>query len=294
MMETLRFTLSSLPEKEENLSLALGNFDGCHKGHQRLFVETSLHAKGVAAALFFSSPFQKGPYLSNVEDKVRYALVSRLDRLYVLENEASLFELTPEEFIQKVLLPLGTKRVVVGEDFRFGKGGLGTPKTLEDYFDVDIVPLLYQEERKVSSSSIKEFLSLGQVGKAREYLGRSYEISGKVVTGLHNGEKLGYPTANIGLSFDYLLPRPGVYAGFIYIGGIAHKAMINVGDNPTIGKLDHPIVEVHILDYDEDCYGRFVYVGFLAHIREEIKFASLEELKKQLRVDEINVREALS
>ena len=70
--------------------------------------------------------------------------------------------------------------------------------------------------------------------------------------------------------------------------------MINVGDNPTIGKLDHPIVEVHILDYDEDCYGRFVYVGFLAHIREEIKFASLEELKKQLRVDEINVREALS
>ena len=200
----------------------------------------------------------------------------------------------PEEFTHNVLVPLGTKRVIVGEDFRFGKGGKGTPETLRRFFDVDVVPLLKEGEEKISSSAIKSYLSRGQVVKAASYLGRSYEISGKVVEGLHNGAKIGYPTANISLGYDYLLPANGAYAGVIYLGGIAHRAMINVGNNPTVGYLDKPIVEVHILDYDEDCYGRFAYVAFLAYVREEKRFASLEELALQLREDEAKVRELLS
>ena len=293
-MEKVRFSLDHMPEPSPGLSLALGNFDGLHKGHQQLFIEASYHAKADSGVLFFGEPFIQGPYLSSVEDKIRYALNSHLDTIYVLENDASLFEMEPEEFTHNVLVPLGTKRVIVGEDFRFGKGGKGTPETLRRFFDVDVVPLLKEGDEKISSSAIKSYLSRGQVVKAASYLGRSYEISGKVVEGLHNGAKIGYPTANISLSYDYLLPANGVYAGVIYLGGIAHKAMINVGNNPTVGYLNKPIVEVHILDYDEDSYGRFVYVAFLAYVREEKCFASLKELALQLREDEAKVREILS
>lgn len=293
-MNVIHFDISHLPESSPNLTLALGHFDGLHRGHQKLFVEASLNASGDAGALFFASPFGKGPYLSSVEDKLRYALSSRLDSIYVFHNDESLFALSAEEFIERILLPLGTKKVVVGEDFRFGKGRSGDANTLRKYFEVIVVPLLQENGTKISSSSIKEDIALGHVEKARESLGRSYEISGIVGHGYHNGSKIDYPTANLVTSFDYVLPRSGVYCGVIYVSGKAYRAMVNVGINPTVGKLLHPIVEVHILDYDEDCYDKKVYVAFLSFIREERKFASLEELKAQLKLDEAKIREILA
>ena len=239
-MDVIRFDFNHLPEENPGLSLALGNFDGLHIGHQKLFVETAMHAKGDSAVLFFAHPYGDGPSLTDVEDKLRFALSSRLDACYVLENDASLYELSPEEFIRKVLLPLGTKRVVVGQDFRFGKNALGTPEDLKPYFEVEIVPLLEHGGEKVSSSSIKALLRQGKVEDAAAKLGRSYEIRGKVTEGLGNGRKLGYPTANLALSFDYVLPLPGVYCGVAYVSGIAYRAMINVGVNPTVGAYPSP------------------------------------------------------
>ena len=188
-MEILRFDLAHLPPKREKLSLALGHFDGCHKGHQKLFVETSLGSSGEAAALLFENPFPEGPYLSSIDDKIRYAQTSRLDALYVLQNEASFFDLSPEEFIENVLLPLGTVRVCVGEDFRFGKGGKGTIEDLRKYFEVEVVPLLEEAGEKVSSSAIKLSLLEGNLTKANEFLGKPYEVSGIVSKGQGRGKR---------------------------------------------------------------------------------------------------------
>ena len=293
-MDTVLFDLNHLPQAREDLSLALGNFDGFHAGHQRLFVETSLHAKGDAAALVFDEPFYEGPYLSNVQDKKRYALSSRLDALYVLQGAKEVYSLSAEEFIEKVLLPLGTRRVVVGEDFRFGKGAAGDPELLKRYFDVDVVPLLTEEGEKVSSTAIKKSLLEGDILRANKFLGRPYEISGKVVEGLHNGAKIGFPTANVSSSFPYVLPKSGVYAGVVYLLGKAYRAMINVGTNPTIGVIEKPLVEAHILDYEGDCYDAFVYVAFLAFIREEARFDDLAKLAQQLRKDEKIIRDLLA
>jgi len=289
-MEIVRFRLDQLPPKRDNLSLALGHFDGVHKGHQSLFVATSMGASGDAGALLFSKPFGKGPFLSSVEDKIRLCLSSRLDVLYVLDNDESFFQLTPEGFMD-LLENLGVSRVCVGPDFRFGSKALGTPETLKGRFQTEIVPLLTYQGEKVSSSLIKDLLLQGEVHPAAERLGHSYEIMGKVQEGFHNGEKLGYPTANIIPTFDYLLPRPGVYCCAVYVSGIAYRAMVNVGTNPTLGLLDHPIVEAHILDYDGDCYGKTLYCAFLSYIREEKRFNSLEELKAQLEKDERVVRD---
>ena len=293
-MEVVRFDLNHMPEKNPGLSLALGNFDGVHVGHQALFVETALHAKGDSGVLLFSKPFGEGPFLSSIEDKIRFALSSRLDIVYVLENDDSLFFLSPEEFIDTVLKPLGCSRVVMGEDFRFGAKASGNPETLKAHFDVEVVPLLCLEGTKVSSSTIKDRLLAGYVEGAREMLGKSYEIVGKVRQGFGNGRKIGFPTANLELSFDYLLPKPGVYCGVGYVNGIAHRAMVNVGTNPTVGALSHPIVEAHFLDFDEDCYGKTCYVSFLAYLREEKKFSSLEELRSQLLIDLETVKEILA
>ncbi|MCR5348205.1 MAG: riboflavin biosynthesis protein RibF [Bacilli bacterium] len=292
-MEVYRFDLDHLPPCSPGLSLALGNFDGFHKGHQSLFVKTALDASSNSGALIFETPFGNGPFLSSSEDKKRYALSSRLDSLYVLSGK-EVYSLSAEEFIRRVLLPLGTKRVVVGEDFRFGKDRSGDVSLLKEYFDVDVVPFCLHKGVKVSSRSIKELLSLGQVEEAAELLGKPYEVSGIVAEGFHNGRKIGYPTLNLSLTYDYVLPMAGVYCGVVYVSGVAYRAMVNVGTNPTLGLLDKPIVEAYLLDYEGECYGKLAYCAFLRFLREERKFGSLEELKAQLEIDEANVKESLS
>ena len=293
-MDVVEFDLSHLPEKEEKLSLALGNFDGCHKGHQKLFIETALGSSGTSAALLFDEPFGHGPFLSSIEDKKRYCFSSRLERLYILKNARDVYSFSPEEFIEKVLLPLGTSRVVIGSDFRFGSGASGGVEELKRHFDVDVVPLLCEGENKVASTAIRSYLSEGDLQKANAMLGRPYEVMGIVAEGLHNGEKIGYKTCNIHLDFPYVLPLSGVYAGMVYLYGKAYRAMINVGTNPTVGVLSRPLVEVHVLDFDEDCYGARAYVRFLSFVRKEIRFESLDALRGQLKKDEREIRDILA
>lgn len=293
-MKTIRFDVNHMPERNEGLTLALGNFDGMHRGHQKLFVEASLYASKDAGVLFFATPYGNGPSLSSLEDKCRYALNSRLDVLYLFDNDPSFFGYSPVEFITKILIPLGVTQIVVGEDFRFGKDRKGDPSFLKQYFKVHVIPLLEEEGKKISSSSIKGLLLEGKVDKARDLLGRSYEISGTVGEGFHNGGKIGYPTANLALSHPYVLPRPGVYCGIAYVSGKAYRAMVNVGTNPTLGLLKEPIVEAHLLEFDEDCYGKVIYVAFLSFLREERRFDSLEELKAQLQEDEAKIKELIS
>lgn len=284
-MERIDFSLSNLPNPKPGLSLALGNFDGFHLGHRDLAI-ASYNEGEPSGILFFDHPYKRcATYLSDVEDKIRYSFSTGLDYAYVLSCEQSFYSLSTADFIA-LLKQLGVKKAIVGEDFRFGEGALGTPKDLEKEFKTIIVST-HKDERgnKISTSCIKEAICEGKIEEANALLGHPYEIKGKVVHGLENGRKIGFPTCNLELSFPYVLPLDGVYCGLVYISGIPHKAMINVGVNPTIGKLSSPLAEAHLLDVDIDAYDKRAYFRFYKRLRGETTFPSLEGLKHQLSLD---------
>ena len=293
-MIKLEFPLASPPSPVNGLSLALGNFDGFHLGHQSLALKAK-EGEGPSGILFFKNPFDASkPLLSDLEDKIRYANPFDLDYAYVLDNDPSFYSLSKADFLF-FLRGLGVARVVVGEDFRFGKNQEGGISDLQETFQTEVCPLITDESgNKISSSSIRELLKSGKVEEARKELGRPYEIKGTVVHGFENGRKIGFPTLNLDLSSPYLLPASGVYAGLTYLSGIPYPSMINVGSNPTVGKLLAPIAESHLLtEKDIDGYGKRAYFAFYARLRGEKRFSSLEELKAQLEQDEVSTREAL-
>ena len=287
-MDIVRFSLNALPPREEGLGLALGFFDGVHLGHQALFRACALESRGPSAALFLDScPFkgEEKECLTPLEEKCRLAASMRLDKAYILETDSRFFSLSPKEFIDSILAPLGTELVVVGEDYRFGKGASGTIEDLRAHFKTIVAPTVLQDGEKVSTTRIKELLKEGNVEKAASMLGRPYEIAGKVVHGKELGRTIGFPTANLAPSARYVLPKEGIYAGLTYVRGIPHLSIVNVGKNPTFGGLDEPLVESHMLDFDGDCYDATVYIAFLRRGRDERKFASKEELADQLAKD---------
>ena len=292
-MDKIVFSLDKLPEKKENLTIALGNFDGFHLGHQSLANETRINAVGSSAILFFTRPFKDDEVLSDLEDKIRFSYSFGLDYAYCLENDSSFYELDPSSFMD-MLEKLGTTKVVCGPDFRFGKEKKGDVDALKKRFQVDVVSFLKDSKgEKISSHHIKELIREGNIEEAAKDLGRNYETKGIVVHGLENGRRIGFPTLNLEPSAHYALPKRGVYAGLVYLSGIPYKAMINVGNNPTIGSRETPIEEAHLFNFSGDAYGKRSYFQYVSYIREEKKFASLEELKNQLNQDKEAVLEIL-
>ena len=196
-----------------------------------------------------------------------------------------------KEFLGKVLLPLAPRALAFGEDYRFGKEAKGTPSLLREHFPTIESPLLELEGGKVSTQRIGSLLEKGDVRGAARLLGRPYEIQGKVVPGLRNGHRLGFPTMNLSLSAPYLLPKEGVYFGLSHRLGKIYRSIVNVGRNPTIGVLKERKVEAHLLDYpEEEGYGGTLYVEFLSFMREEKTFAGLDGLRKQLEMDKEEAR----
>lgn len=288
-MERIDFSLSKLPSKKTNLTLALGGFDGFHLGHMALAREAALFSDGPSGILFFAKPFKQGKVLSDLEDKVRFAFSSGLDYAYCLHNEESFFGLSASSFLDLLSL-LGVSRLVCGEDYSFGKGKEGDARMLKERFAVEVVPFVKDKKgEKIGTHRIKTLLEQGDIKEANELLGRHYETKGEVVHGLNNGRRIGFPTVNLSCSTPYLLPSNGVYAGLVYLSGIPYKAMMNVGDNPTVGQLKESQQEAYLFGYEGDAYGKRAYFQYLYRIREEKKFASLQELKKQLLRDESEV-----
>jgi riboflavin kinase / FMN adenylyltransferase len=279
-------------------TICLGNFDGFHRGHQKLVIDATLASQGPCAVLLFDenpADFIKNgkshSVISSLEDKIRLLRRLRVDIVYVVHVDQAFFDLSAEEFIADYLLPLHIKKAVVGSDFRFGKGAKGTPEDLEKHFEVLIEGLAKDRGGKISTSRIKILLEKGKIEEANGLLGRDYEIHGKVIHGLHNGTKLGFPTANIDLKIPYVLPKSGVYEGLAFVNGIPHQALVNIGTNPTIGVLTHPSVEVYLDGFSGDLYGETLYLDFVSFMRDEIVFDGLEALKAQLEKDKKRLRE---
>ena len=288
-MERISFALDRLPDRKEGLTLALGNFDGFHLGHQSIAKEARLNAIGPSGILYFALPYKNERVLSDLEDKIRFSYQEGLDYAYCLDNDASFYGLGASSFID-LLGKLGVKKVVCGPDFRFGQGREGDVSTLRKSFLVEVVPFLKDNEgEKISSHKIKRLIEEGEMEEASFRLGRSYETKGVVEHGLENGRKIGFPTLNLSPLAPYVLPKRGVYAGIVYLSGVPFRAMINVGKNPTIGAREGMIEEAHLFSYAGDAYGKRAYFQYLSYIREERKFASLEELKNQLKEDKERV-----
>jgi riboflavin kinase/FMN adenylyltransferase len=273
-------SVEELPERSR--TVAIGSFDGVHRGH-RLVLETA-RAVGETSTVVTFWPHPRLVLGNRVE------LLSTLERrLELLEAEPAVDEVlvvafTPEvaalkaeEFAESVLRRAGATAIVVGENFRFGRAAAGDPALLERLgFDVRVVPIL----DAVSSTRIRTLLREGDVVAAAQLLGRPAELEGTVVLGDQRGGTLGYPTANLAVPPDLLVPAYGIYAG----SARGHRAAVSIGVNPHYGGGERRI-EPHLLDFEGDLYGQRLIVELWLRLREERAFSSEPELLAQIARD---------
>lgn len=311
MMQTV--SLSFPLEKQERsesrpLVLAIGDFDGVHLGHQEVIrraVERS-RKLGSSTAIMTFHPHPR--QLLGMKHYVqlltpltaKYEALSSLgvDTTYVVDFNESFMRVSPEDFVEHMLVPLGLDTVFVGFDFTFGHMGAGTPNSLcelaKGRFAVEIVRPFHLHGDKVSSTRIRSCLQEGDVREAALLLGRAYELQGEVVHGDARGRTIGYPTANIALSDPYVLPANGVYAVEVFVRGRWHSGVMNVGVKPTFTDgLLQPTLEAHLFDFSETIYGDRVKVRLIDYIRPERKFTSIQELIAQIGQDADRAKQLL-
>jgi riboflavin kinase/FMN adenylyltransferase len=262
-------------------AVAIGTFDGVHRGH-RSVIEAA-KASGLRSSVVTFDPHPRlvlgyEVQLLTTFDR-RAELIGEIgpDELLVVAFTPELSRLQPEEFVERVLRPLGTRVVFAGEDFRFGAGRRGDVPLLRRLgLEVRAVPIL----TGVSSSRIRELAAEGDVAAAAELLGRPFELEGSVVSGDQRGGTLGFPTANLALDPHLLAPAYGIYAG----SALGARAAVSIGVNPHYGGSERRI-EAFLLDWEGDLYGRRLRLELWERLREERAFASEEELVAQIAVD---------
>ncbi|HEY5379421.1 MAG TPA: bifunctional riboflavin kinase/FAD synthetase [Pseudolabrys sp.] len=287
--------------------VAIGNFDGVHRGHRAVIGAALSRAKSLgrkAAALTFSphpriflrsqdSLFQ----LSSERNKMRLLAASGLDGAIVMNFNAALAATSAEDFIARILAGnFGIGGAAIGFDFHFGHNRKGSPAYLAEQgarlgFAVDIVPPLEDEGRPVSSGAVRAALSQGKVVEAAELLGAPWFVSGEVIHGEKRGRELGFPTANLKLDPSSGL-KHGIYAVRASIAGERHDGVASFGVRPMFDA-GAPLLEVFLFDFDGDLYGQTIDVAFIGWIRHEQKFESLETLKRHMLADGTQARDAL-
>jgi len=297
-MKIVEFDIKNVPINDKEISLCLGYFDGVHLGHQAIIKESMNEGYPVGVLSFDNSPSyilgQKGNYeLTSIADKADIFEELGVKYLFIMHFDKSTLNVTKDEFIHDVLMKLNVKKVFCGEDYRFGTRGEGTPEYLSRFFDVTVIPTIKIGDDKVSSTTIRNLLGEGNIKMANRYLGRPYRLIGLVTDGLKKGRTIGFPTANLDLDANYVFPKEGVYMGYAYIANKKRKALICISTHPTINQLLDPIVEVHILDFDENIYGLTIYVDLIDFIRDIFEFKDLEELREQIEKDREKVKNTL-
>lgn len=274
---------------------ALGYFDGIHKGHRQLIEAAISNAKqrGVQSAVlsFDPDPWQilkpesDLHHLSDLSDKISIIDALGVDLFYIVSFSKEFAAWSNERFHQ-FLRDLHIVEIVCGFDYTYGKKGSGNTQTLRQAsgFDVDVIDAIEEGQAKISSSRIEALIEKGDVREAGELLGFFYSIRGVIESGFQRGRLLGYPTANLAYVKEAVLPKNGVYAGYVQLGNEFFMAMINIGKNPTFNNTETTI-EAYILDFDRTIYGMEARFYFCTRLRGEIRFSSLEDLKDQLKKD---------
>ena len=291
------------------VALAIGNFDGVHRGHRHLLDRVKAAARafgGESVALTFDphptrvlAPDRASPLVVGLDRKLELLAATGVDAAVVQRFDLSFASQSPQEFVEQVVLGLRAREVFVGEDFHFGRNREGNGATLVALgpslgFEAHVVAPLEEGSVPVSSSRVRRALAEGDLPTARALLGRDYDLDGLVITGHRRGRLLGFPTANLATECE-ALPRDGVYAVRVSVLGAdgpqGHPAVMNLGSRPTFraGRS----LEAHLLDADVDLYGRTLRVTFVARLRDERRFDGVDALKAQIVADVAAARAAL-
>lgn len=281
------------------ISITLGNFDGMHIGHQQLLekvVKLSRETKTKSSILLFDNHTSvqtehKIEQLTSIKDKLQILSHFPIDLVFVLPFTKKIQSLSPFSFVSSVLIEqLDVKKIIVGQDYRYGYKASGTVKDLIDQTDdhrvqVIVLPDKVVNRNKVSSTMIRNLLKNGCIEEANHLLGRPYEIEGTVVMGNQRGAAMGFPTANLDFTFKYLIPGDGVYITQTEVGSEKYYSLTNIGNNPTFPG-DHQTVETYIRNFSRNIYGETVRNIFLKKLRDDYKFESKEALIEQMKRDE--------
>ena len=307
-MKTIKLTYPHHLKKEDlpETIAAIGFFDGIHKGHKEVITDAVHKARAQqkeSAVISFhphpsvvlNSPDKPVQYITTIAEKEALLKEIGVDRLYLITFNKELSVLSKEAFIDHFIIGLHIKHLVAGFDFTFGYKGAGNMENIESIsknkFKVTSIDPVKEENEKVSSTRIRTLLSSGDVSKVNELLGRPYESTGIVIEGDKRGRKLGYPTANLNIDEEKLLPKQGVYAVKVNYQNSIYEGMANLGVKPTFKTGDlKPSVEVYIFDFEGNIYGESISVLWYQFIRDEIKFNGLNELIKQLKDDEATIQ----
>lgn len=297
-MEIINLNLDNYKENRFNTAIALGNFDGIHIAHKELILNMVEDAKETGlkpGILLFHTHTRltlegKSPsLLTSKEQKIEILKDLGIEIIYSIEFDKNLMKLSPDEFIKKILIKkLNAKSICVGFDYRFGfkaSGNVDVLKELGDRygFKVIVIDPIYKDN-VVSSTRIRNLIREGKIEEANEMLGRNYSIIGKVVGGNKMGNKLGFPTANLELEDNFIIPKIGIYETNIILDGKLYIGATSVGTNPTF---ENNILKIenHILDFQGDIYGKIIEVRFIRYLRDEVKFENIEDLKEQINKD---------
>lgn len=280
-------------------SIALGNFDGVHRGHITLIksmIEDSLELGLDSSILLFKNHTksilkgQSPDLLTNDLQREEVLNYLGVNTLYKINFNLDLSMLTGEDFVKKILIDkLNVKAVTIGYDYKFGHKAQANAIDLKNLgdkygFKVTIIKPVTIDNEVISSTQIRSYLKQGKIKKANNMLGRNYAIRGKVVTGKNLGHKLGFATANTELLDKFLIPKNGVYYSKTKVMGQTYLSVTSIGKNPTF---DEKLIkiETHILDFNENIYGKRLEIEIIDYIREEMKFNNLDNLKEQIGKD---------
>jgi len=281
--------------------VTVGTFDGVHRGHQEILkrMNSAARKNEVRTVVTFEPHPQSVirrnghgvPLLTDTPEKIRLLCAGGVSRTYILQFDHNLANLCAEDFVQEILLKrLHTTRLVVGYNHSFGHNREGNFEFLKKNqprfgFDLEVVGPYYVAGEIISSTKIRRALEAGDAEKARLYLGRAYVLSGVVVPGAGRGRQIGVPTANLNMTNPHkLIPRPGIYAVEVGIERGRYPGMLSMGTRPTFGGGEFTI-EVHLIGFDGDLYGQTLELHFLKRLRDEARYASAKELKRQMQKD---------
>ena len=296
-------------EGYENLNLTtpvvtLGIFDGVHRGHRALLnclVSSAKEAKGESVVITFS-PHPRLvleqnridiSFLTTLDEKMSLLENANVDHLIIIEFNNEFSKLEACDFIKQVLVEkIGTKHLIIGYNHHFGRSGEGDFNTIKHCaelidFRIDQVQGFHTEEGAISSSSIRDALLKGQLDKANKWLGYYYSVNGTIIEGRKIGRSIGFPTANIKPDYQYkLIPANGVYAVEVLLDGLIYPGMLSIGSNPTVNNnTGIRSIEVHLLNFGKDIYGKSISVIFRKRLRDEIKFDNTKQLTEQMELD---------
>lgn len=297
--------LHNLGHEHRGCVLTIGNFDGIHRGHQMVLAQLARAGRQLSLPttllIFepqpqeFFAPHRAPARLTRFKEKLLALEALPLDRVLCLRFNRALANLAAEEFIEQVLVErLGARYVVVGGDFRFGRHRQGDLSLLEEAgrrfgFEVAAMETYYIRGRRVSSTWIRAALEEGDFATAEQLLGRPYRLLGRVIPGDGRGKGIGFPTANVALHRK-TVPVRGVHvARVLGLTAAPLPGVANVGRRPTV-EGTHSLLEVHLLDFSQDIYGRQVQVEFVQKLRDEQRFESIEVLRRHIRRDTENAR----